>query len=182
MEILSPEFYQRSTRAVARDLLGQTLCVRTMGGIRRARITETEAYLGVKDRACHSYGNRRTARTESMFLPGGHSYVYLIYGLHFCLNAVTRDETRPEAVLIRAVEALDDEPLATNGPGKLCRVYGIDRKDNGIKLYSKRSRLWIEAAAEKDPRRILTTPRIGIGGAGEAKDWPLRFLLQQRGK
>src|SRR4051812_32579356 len=104
---LKPKFYQRDTKAVAKALLGKIL-VRKINGKRvSGRITEVEAYLGLKDKAAHSYGGRKTDRTQNMYQPGGHAYVYQIYGLHFCLNIVTRDENRPEAVLIRALEPIE---------------------------------------------------------------------------
>jgi DNA-3-methyladenine glycosylase len=194
MKVLPQSFYLRDTEKVARELLGKVLCVRmpAPGGgpsmILRSTIVETEAYLGETDRACHSFSGRRTNRVESMYLEGGHSYVYLIYGMYFCLNVVTREAGCPEAVLIRAVEPHDFEmtptlakksnrvKLPTNGPGKLCRHYGIVRADDGLSLFSKRSRLWIE---EGEPRRMkpVATTRVGIDYAGDAKDWDLRFYL-----
>lgn len=133
---LPRRFYRRPTAWVARELLGKILCVRTARGVERARIVETEAYLGVKDRACDSFGGRRTERTEAMYRDGGHAYVY-IYGMHFCLNVTTREAGCPEVALIRAGEPVEEgaapqrSRMKTNGPGKLCKFYGIDRADNG---------------------------------------------------
>lgn len=178
---LNREFYRRPTARVARDLIGKILCIRTARGVVRARIVETEAYLGVRDRACHSFGGRRTDRTEAMYRDAGHAYVYFIYGMHFCLNVTTRGKDIPQAVLIRAVQPISDrEPVArlemrTNGPGKICKAYGIGRAENGIDLLAKDSRIWIEDAPPLGRGKIAVTPRIGINGSGEAKDKLLRF-------
>lgn len=183
---LPQSFYEIRTDRVARALLGQILCVRTSRGIERSVIVETEAYLGVTDRACHAFGGRRTKRVEPLYLSGGHAYVYFIYGMYFCLNAVTRKEGRPEAVLIRAVEPLKRDSKApvgdkfTNGPGKLCRHYAINLGDDRIDLTSKKSRIWIEPGKVKvKPSQIETTARIGIDSTQEAKDLPLRFHLKE---
>lgn len=183
---LPESFYESRTDRVARALLGQVLCVRTERGIERALIVETEAYLGITDRACHAFQGRRTKRVEPLYLSGGHAYVYFIYGMYFCLNVVTRKAGRPEAVLIRAVEPLKRDPRipvsekVTNGPGKLCRFYGINLTDDRIDLTSKKSRIWIEQGAMKVKRsQIETTARIGIDSTLEAKDLPLRFFLKE---
>ena len=119
MEALPREFYLRDARKVARDLLGKLLVRRTEQGILMAAITEVEAYLGVEDPACHSYGDRRTPRTQTMYGLGGRAYIYLIYGMHHLLNAVTGEEGDPCAVLIRAGNpAGDRELLAQNRYGK----------------------------------------------------------------
>lgn len=185
MARLPRKFYRNPTARVARELIGKVLCVRTARGVERSRIVETEAYLGVKDRACHSFGGRRTARTEPMYRDGGHVYVYFIYGMHFCLNVTTRMAEIPEAVLIRAVEPLGDgsRPLSrvrmtTNGPGKLCRRFSITREDNGLDLTAAKSRIWIEPGAPTPRRWIGVTPRIGIDGSGEAKARLLRYALE----
>lgn len=185
MAILPRQFFLHDTQSVAQQLLGKVLCVRTPSGIRRSRIVEVEAYLGVKDKACHSYGGRRTERTEAMYLEGGHSYVYFIYGMYFCLNVVTGSPEHPEAVLIRGVEPLDLElhPLArkaalpTNGPGKLCRYYGIDRRHNGVKLFTRSSPLWLEEDSASAAFRMVRSKRIGVESYGSAKDRLLRFSM-----
>lgn len=191
---LSKEFYQRDTKKVARELIGKVLCHKIGGRILSGIITETEAYLGLKDSACHTYGGRRTDRNASMYLEGGHSYVYFIYGIHHCFNVVTRDETKPEAVLIRAIEPLAgiDEmrkrrklaPAKPNrdigsGPGKICQALGIDRADDGVSLLG--AEIWIEEPVSSEKFRILSGPRVGIDYATEpasnpARDWPLRFV------
>ena len=182
-KILDRAYFLRPTRTVARDLLGSILCVRDeFGGIVRTRIVETEAYLGTKDEACHSFGGTPTPRTEVMYLAGGHIYVYFIYGMHFCLNVVTLPEGVPEAVLIRAVEPIADAPperksdYRTNGPGKLARALGITRADNGIDACTRGARIWFEAREGK--RGAITTgPRVGIDSRESARDLPLRFYL-----
>ena len=107
MNKLPLDFYRQKTAVVAKKLLGKTLVHIVNGQRISGIITETEAYLGTTDRACHTFGDRRTTRTEAMYLPGGHSYVYFIYGMYNCFNVVTRDEKSPEAVLIRALEPVD---------------------------------------------------------------------------
>lgn len=172
--ILRPAFYQRDTGLVARELLGKRL-VRVWRGKRYSGIiVETEAYLGAKDRAAHSFGGRATPRVRSMYLPGGHAYVYLIYGMHFCLNAVTKGEGEPEAVLIRALEP-EGGLHGTNGPGRLCKALRIDKKLDGASLEGPT--IFIEHAG-RVPRQeeIGSGPRIGVDYAQEAAAWPLRFF------
>ena len=185
MTILDQDFYLANTTQVAKDLLGKILCVSHKGEIHRARIVETEAYLGVKDPAAHSFGDRRTARTETMYMEGGHSYIYMIYGMYYCLNFVTATEGTPEAVLIRGVEPIPThhpvkkKDLHTNGPGKLCRFYEIDKSQNGVKLWKKTSPLYVaEDDFKVSPKSIVKAPRIGVDYAGEAALWPLRFYLR----
>ncbi len=190
---LPPQFYRRDTEIVARELLGCRL-VRIYKGKRLSgRIIETEAYLGIHDRAAHSYGGRRTERVRSMYLPGGHAYVYFVYGMHFCVNVVTREAEEPEAVLLRAIEPIEgveimrklrgmkrDRDLA-NGPGKLCQALAIDRKFDGLVL-DESSGLFIERdpSFKREEHIILATPRIGIAYAQEAVHWPLRFVLERK--
>lgn len=188
--ILSQKFYFQDTTTVARSLLGKILNIRTDHGLQRARIVETEAYLGIKDPACHTFENRLTARTQSMYLDGGHAYIYLIYGMYHCLNFVTLTTAEPEAVLIRAVEPLSSkdklsEPrlrkrdLKTNGPGKLCRYYGITKDQDGVKLWKKNSPLFVtEDDFSVSEKQIVARPRIGVDYAGEAALWPLRFYIR----
>ena len=189
--VLPTEFYRRPTRQVARDLIGKRL-VHILDGVRvSGLIVETEAYLGVKDAAAHSFGDRRTARTQSMYLDSGHAYVYLIYGMHFCFNVVTRSAGVPEAVLIRALQPESDaagmyarrrlaptaKPSALcSGPGKVCQALGLTRQHNGQSLLS--STLFIEEAKDFRPAAIARAPRIGVDYAGEAARWPLRYMLK----
>ncbi len=185
--ILDQDFYLQKTETVAKKLLGKVLYFQnenqqTLTG----RIVETEAYTGVQDPACHTFGNRQTERTKTMFLEGGHSYVYLIYGMYNCLNFVTRNEGIPEAVLIRALEPTHhtgEKPakknLFTNGPGKLCRHLGITKAQNAQKLWKKKSGLWVEDDGYKvSAKQIVSAPRVGVDYAGEAAQWPLRFYLK----
>lgn len=163
-------FYTRPTLAVARALLGMRL-VHLHEGVRRVgRIVETEAYMGPEDLAAHSAGGRRTARTEVMFGPPGHAYVYLIYGFWNCLNVVTGPAGVPHAVLLRALEPLENLTEKSWGPGLLCRAMGIDRRLSGADLCGER--LWIEAPpAPRRAVRIGRATRIGIDYAG---DWAQR--------
>lgn len=186
--ILNQDFYFQDTTEVAQQLLGKVLYHRKNGvELCYGRIVETEAYLGIADPACHTFRDRKTERTKTMYLPGGHSYIYLIYGMHHCLNFVTRSEQEPEAVLIRALEPVHysgEKParnhLYTNGPGKLCRHLGITRKENALPIWKKKSGLWVEDDHfQAKPRRLFKTARIGVDYAGEAAKWPLRFYLKE---
>jgi DNA-3-methyladenine glycosylase len=182
--ILPQDFYMQDTTDLAQALLGKVLHIRIGDKEEKARIVEVEAYLGVEDRAAHTFGDRRTKRTASMYLDGGHSYVYLIYGMYNCLNVVSRT-SEPEAILIRAVEPITGirptvkKDLKTNGPGKLCKHYGITREHDGLRLWKKSSALYLsDDGHEVDPKQIVAGPRIGVDYAGEAAHWPLRFYLK----
>ena len=184
-------FYRRSAEAVARDLLGRYL-VRELEGERLVlRLVETEAYLGAPDRASHAWGGRRTPRNESLYLPGGHAYVYFIYGMHYCLNAVTGEKDVGSAVLLRAGEPVGgEERMAENrawtkqprpgdlagGPGKLCQALGIGRELDGVLL--DRAPLSIVKGEPVQDGEIVASPRIGVDYAGEAAAWPLRFSIK----
>lgn len=185
MTILPQEFYLDDTVKVAKSLLGKVLHINIGDEEQRARIVEVEAYTGIEDPAAHSYKDKRTPRIKSMYLHGGHSYVYLIYGMYYCLNFVTRDEGIPEAILIRGVQPFDADihakkkDLKTNGPGKLCRHYGITKKHDGLRLWKKNSELYVSDDGFKVlPKQIIAGPRIGVDYAGEAAQWPLRFYLK----
>lgn len=187
--VLPASFYRRDTETVARELLGMRLCRRLEDGrVLAGTIVETEAYLGEVDRACHTFGGRRTPRTETMYGAGGMAYVYLIYGMYYCLNAVTKNAGEPEAVLIRAVQAeTQDEELWRekyprlksqqwlSGPGRLCRALGIDKTHNGLALQSEA--LWMAPGNHAESAEIVAVPRVGVDYAGEAAQWPLRFYL-----
>ncbi|MDG0815035.1 DNA-3-methyladenine glycosylase [Bdellovibrio svalbardensis] len=182
--ILPQEFYFNDTTSVAKSLLGKVLHIQTTGQEFRARIVETEAYLGVIDPACHTFGNKKTPRTKSMYMDGGHSYVYMIYGMYFCLNFVTRTSEHPEAVLIRGLEPLPSDPdikkknIKTNGPGKLCKHYHITKALDGVCLWKKKSPLFVSDDNFKvSAKNIIARPRIGVDYAGEAAAWPLRFYI-----
>jgi DNA-3-methyladenine glycosylase len=182
---LSRDFYARDTIAVARELLGQRL-VRVLEDGRRlsGRIVETEAYLGVEDPACHSFGGRRTPRTEVMYGDPGLSYIYFIYGMYFCFNAITMAREVPEAVLVRALEPLEgfdpenpQRDRLCNGPGKLCRQLGLMRDHNGLDLTACRQ-LFIESDRAVTNDSVVEGPRIGLGDRHDAVHWPLRFGIK----
>ena len=171
--ILPRSFYEQDTIDVAEQLIGCYVCRKLPSGeILRARIVETEAYLGTEDPSCHSYSGRPTARTEAMFGPKGHSYVYFIYGVHFCLNIVTGAPDAPEAVLIRALE----HDLDLKGPGKICRVLNIDKNHNHIDLTNSEE-LWIESGELQEDEEVISGPRIGLREESDPAHWPLRFGL-----
>jgi DNA-3-methyladenine glycosylase len=166
-------FFRRGTVAVARSLVGAWLGRRWRGRWYGGRIVETEAYLGARDRAAHSWGGRRTPRVEPMYLDGGHLYVFLVYGMHDCANIVTRGAGQPEAVLLRAAEGpAGAPPRLMAGPGKLCAALSISVADSGEDLVAGDVRIF---AAPGQRPRLAVTPRIGVDYAGEARDWPLRF-------
>ncbi|MEO6390899.1 MAG: DNA-3-methyladenine glycosylase [Pyrinomonadaceae bacterium] len=184
-------FFKRNALTLARDLLGCVIVVPAPDGRRVSGIiVETEAYTGVKDQASHAYGDRRTARTETMYRKGGTAYVYFVYGMHYQLNFVAGPAEVPEAVLIRALEPLEGIELMqerrglvnveqlTSGPGKLCKAAGIDRTFDGESL--RGLRLWLEPGA-KTPhsRQIVRGPRIGIDYAAEYALKPWRFWLKE---
>jgi DNA-3-methyladenine glycosylase len=174
---LERRFYARDTITVARELLGQHLVHRLPDGTRLSgRIVETEAYLGVEDPACHTFGGRRTPRTEPMYGEAGLSYIYFIYGMHYCFNVVTVGAGVPEAVLVRALEPIEGLTAshAANGPGKLCRALGLDRRHGGLDLTAD-PLLTIEAGDPVADAAIIAGPRIGIGHSHDAVHWPLRF-------
>ena len=175
MQPLTRSFYDRPAETVARELLGKLLAHRVGGDLRVGRIVETEAYLGPHDLAAHS-ARGRTARTEVMFGPPGHAYVYLIYGIHHCVNVVTESEGNASAVLIRALEPIQNLAGSTKGPGLLCRALGIDRSLNGHDLLS--DDLFVAAAEQEQRFTIVARPRIGVDYAGEWAAEPLRFLIE----
>ncbi len=171
---------------VARDLLGALLIRVLPEGLVAVRLTEVEAYLGVEDPAAHTYRGRRTPRNASMWGEGGRLYVYFTYGMHYCANVVTRRAGEPEAVLLRGGVAVTGRELVHArrggrddlfGPAKLCQGLGIDRTFDGAVL-TPESGLWLArdhwSAASGAPVEL---PRVGVGYAGEAATWPLRFVL-----
>jgi len=172
--LLGPEFFNRDTVAVARDLLGKVL-VREVDGKRLwGRLVEVEAYLGPEDLAAHSSGGRRSPRNEVMYGPPGHAYVYFTYGMHHCLNFVTREAGVPQAVLVRALEPGPGVGRCS-GPGLICRALDIDRNLNGAALVPPSIYVLNDDAPS---RRVYATPRIGIGEQEEWTDRPLRFCWQ----
>lgn len=178
-------FYDRPTELVARELLGAVIECTTDEGVTRARIVETEAYTGPDDPACHAAAGR-TPRTEHLFGPPGMSYVYFIYGMYWCFNAVTRERGHGAAVLVRGVEPVDGLALLqrrrprarrerdlTNGPGKLCMAMGITGAMNGLSL--RRAPIVVRGGDPVSDADVVVTPRIGITQAAE---WPLRYLVR----
>ncbi len=197
MDKLTRDFYDRDTIVVARELLGKHL-VRVVDGVPTAlRITETEAYIGRMDKACHAYGYKRTKRTETLFAPPGTAYIYLIYGMYHCLNFVTEGENEPAAVLLRAgvpVTGADALSMSVrrfhctpsemssyqrknflNGPGKLCKALSLTKEQNGLSLLG--DELYVVDAGER-PSDIHISKRIGIDYAEEAVDFPWRFYYE----
>jgi DNA-3-methyladenine glycosylase len=160
---------------VALDLLGAYLVHEAPRGPQIGRVVETEAYVGPDDRASHA-SRGRTARTAPMFGPPGVAYVYLVYGMYYCLNAVTEPEGYPAAVLIRALEPLAGIDAATNGPGRLCRALGLDRGDNGADLTA--GGLYFSAAA-RPGGAVVAAPRVGVDYAGAWALKPWRFYLAE---
>lgn len=182
--ILSRDFYDRDTQIVARQLLGTILECRTPEGTASGIIVETEAYIGEHDPACHAAAGR-TRRTEPLYGRPGLSYVYFIYGMHWCFNAVTRAEGLPSAVLVRALELVEGIDLMhqrrgprvhgvnlTNGPGKVCAALGIDGAMNGLSL--QRGPLVIREGSSVADGDVVRGPRIGIT---KAADWQLRYYI-----
>jgi DNA-3-methyladenine glycosylase len=178
MRRLPRRFYDRDTTLVARELLGKYL-VHVIGGVERVgRIVETEAYLGPHDLAAHS-ARGLTARTRVMFGPPGHAYVYMIYGMHHCLNVVTEREGHASAVLLRALEPVRNVTDRTAGPGLLCRAMGIDRRLNGHDLLS--DDLYITSPATRDSFFVTRRPRVGVDYAGVWAKRLLRFCIKGNG-
>ena len=174
LSALPRSFYDRATITVARDLLGKYLVHRVAGLPRIGRIVETEAYLGPHDRAAHS-SRGRTPRTEVMFGPPGHAYVYLIYGMHCCMNVVTEAQVCGAAVLLRALEPVANVEGRTQGPGLLCRAMGIDRAANTQDLQGPA--LYIGAPDNAPRITIVRRPRIGVDYAGSWAARLLRFYI-----
>jgi DNA-3-methyladenine glycosylase len=189
-EKLPPEFYLRDARVVARELLGKELVRESPEGAASGIIVETEAYLGVADRASHAFGGRRSRRTAIMYEAGGRAYVYLIYGMYWCLNVTTREAGTPEAVLIRALQPVEGIDLMrrrrqaegkrptelANGPGKLCRALAIDGSLYGEELCG--DLLFIRDRALPTGAEVGASPRVNIGYAGEAAHHEWRYYLK----
>jgi DNA-3-methyladenine glycosylase len=169
--VLGSDFFDRDTVAVAKDLLGKVMFREVDGRCLWGRLVEVEAYLGPDDLAAHSYGGRRSPRNEVMYGPPGHAYVYFTYGMHHCLNFVTREGGVPQAVLVRALEPGPGVGRCS-GPGLVCRAMEIDRGLNGAALVPPS----IYVVDDGTPsRHVFATPRIGIGQQGEWTSRPLRF-------
>ena len=175
MRKLPRSFYDRDTVEVAQGLLGMHL-VHVVAGVERiGRIVEVEAYLGPHDLAAHS-ARGLTNRTRVMFGPPGHAYVYLIYGMHWCMNLVTQEEGKASAVLLRALEPVKNIEGRTQGPGLLTRAMGIDGTQNGQDLLS--DGLFVRRPRDMEPVRIVKRPRIGVDYAGHWARRLLRFYVR----
>jgi DNA-3-methyladenine glycosylase len=168
-------FYARPTAAVARDLLGKVLVRRRGGRELRARIVEVEAYLGERDAASHAR-HGPTPRAAIMFGPPGFLYVYLVYGMHHCMNVVTETDGVAGAVLIRAAEAFDGDPATLRGPGKVCLGLEVTLADKGRDLTRAKSDLYIADAGDPAPA-VRRSPRIGVDYAGPWAARHLRFFV-----
>jgi DNA-3-methyladenine glycosylase len=175
MQILPRTFYDRDAESVARDLLGKLLVRRIDRATRIGRIVETEAYLGPHDLAAHS-ARGRTARTEVMFGSPGHAYVYLIYGMHHCLNVVTGPGNHASAVLLRALQPVTKLESAASGPGRLCRALNIDRRLNGHDLLTGEL-VVTEPEEVAAPFEIVSRTRVGVDYSGEWAEKLLRFYI-----
>lgn len=186
---LGLDFYKQDALSLAKNLLGKIIVRKTEDQLIQCRIVETESYIGPEDKACHAYNNRRTKRTEAMFLQGGHAYIYLIYGMYHCLNIVANEKEKPEAVLIRAVEPLNGfeflrenrkikskkiEDL-TNGPGKLCKALNITKDLNGYDLIHGEKLYLLD---DKEKVEIVKSKRINIDYSEEYKDKLWRFYIK----
>lgn len=203
MSRLTHEFFDGDTVAIARALLGKYVVRALDGQLLAGRITETEAYVGRCDKACHAYNYRRTARTDTLFMAPGHAYIYLIYGMYHCLNFVTEPEGEPSAVLLRAIEPAAEEDIMRrlrfgerpmtayrrknflNGPGKVCEALALtkaqDRLDlagDTLFLCDSLTDIGLNDLPAK-PERICSAPRIGVDYAEEARDFPWRFWLER---
>ena len=191
MKKLPREFYLGDdTLKIARELLGKTLVVPNEKGKRvSGMIVEAEAYLGAIDKAAHSYGNRRTKRTETMFGIGGTAYIFFIYGMYFQFNIVVGAIDTPHAILIRAVEPVDGIEIMrerrgaqmkdanlTSGPGKLCIAFGIDKSFDGEDLLGKK--VWLEEGKTFSDAEIISGKRVGIDYAEEYAEKPWRFWVK----
>lgn len=173
--ILTHEFYNRDTVTVARELLGKHLVHVIDGNEYIGKIVEVEAYLGPHDLACHS-SKGLTKRTQVMYGPPGYAYVYLIYGMYYCMNVVTEDEGSGSAVLLRAVEPLKNIQQRTQGPGLLCKALKIDKKLNGHDLLS--SNFYITDPPDFTPFKVIKKPRIGVDYAKHWAKRQLRFYIK----
>lgn len=174
---LGRDFYLNNAYNLAQNLLGKVLCIKKDGNITHYRIVETEAYGGATDKASHAYNYRFTNRTKPLYLVGGCLYVYLIYGMYYMLNITANVANNPEAVLIRALEPLDNKKEQTNGPGKLCKVLNIDKSFNGLDLTISEN-IYIEDDGYRCPD-IIATKRINIDYAMEDKDKLWRFYIKE---
>jgi DNA-3-methyladenine glycosylase len=185
---ITRKFYERDAVTVARDLLGLTLVHETKEGITKGIIVETEAYMGTIDAAAHSYKSKPSGRTNVQYGEGGHAYIYLIYGMYYCMNIVTNQVEVPEVVLLRALEPVEGIELMKkrrntdkilnlcSGPGKLCAAMGIDKENYGMDLCQ--NQLYLEQEAGYERSEVIASKRINIDYAKEAKDYLWRFTIK----
>ena len=198
-QILTKSFYQKPTEFVASKLLGKTLVYQDADRLLSGIIVETEAYLGLNDPACHSFGGKFTSRSQYLYQDAGYTYVYLIYGMYHCMNFVTCNIKKPEAVLIRAVQpqkgifymeqnrkaiskatSVKSKKYICSGPGKLCQAFGFNLNHNKWNLTQKTPHpaIYVLNAKSLLPQQICKTTRIGIQNSGDAALWPLRFYIK----
>ncbi len=192
MSVLTLDFYKREdTTQIAKDLLGMHLVTNLNGEKAIGRIVETEAYKAPEDKACHAYNNRRTKRTETMFLLGGSAYIYLCYGIHHLFNVVTGPENAAHAVLIRALEPVEGidimlrrrkmdvlKPQLSAGPGVMSMAMGLNRSMDATSLLGDQF-IWIEEVNNRlTEDEIVCSPRIGVDYAEECATWPWRFHIK----
>lgn len=185
--MLNRLFYLRPAEEAAPALLGSLLVHETPEGIAAGMIVETEAYTGPEDDGAHSYGGRLTERTRIQYGSGGYAYVFSLYGMHWCFNAVTAPAGKPEVVLIRALEPVrglelmgrrrgtGDKALLCAGPGRLCQALGIGKAQYGLDLCAPP--LYIEAYRRIPPQRIAVSPRVNIDYAEKSKNWLRRYFI-----
>lgn len=190
MKLNSDYYLNEDVISLAKDLLGKVLYTKIEGEITAGVITETEAYFGIKDKASHAFGSRRTARTETMFAQGGIAYVYLCYGIHNLFNVVTSAKDNPNAVLVRSIEPLIGVEIIEErrsmprtkvaisaGPGSAAKALGIDRTFNAKDLSG--DEIWIEDhQIYFNPDQISISPRVGVAYAQEHALLPLRFFVK----
>jgi len=190
--IIPREFYQRPVLVVAKELLGKRLVRNLDGQVVAGIISETEAYDGMQDLACHARVGK-TKRNEVMFGPAGYAYVYFTYGMHWCMNVVTGDVDYPAAVLIRAIVPVDGKDIIArnrgkvdpknwvNGPAKLTQAMRINGTQNGIDLTNTHQDLWVESCKVIDETTIKTSPRVGISNTPEPwRSLPWRFWIDDK--
>lgn len=196
MHKLDRNFYKSDAILLSKDLLGKCIARKINGELLIGRIVEVEAYKGLIDKAAHSYGGKITERTKIMYGEAGYAYVYMIYGMYYCLNVVASEVNVPEAILIRAVEPLQgmetmsmfrynkhydelkkrEKINLTSGPGKLCKAFNITKKENGYDLCSED--FYIFTPESSDNFNIKESKRINIDYAEEAKDFLWRFYIE----
>lgn len=182
------EFYLRDANIVAPELLGKLLVHETPDGIASGMIVEVESYLGPDDKGAHSYGNRKSERTKIQYGIGGYAYIFSIYGMHYCFNAVTNVKMKPEVILVRALEPVDGIELMKrrrktenvislcNGPGKLCGALAITKEQYGYDLCG--SPLSVKPYLDVPNEQIDVSPRINIDYAEECKDYLWRYFIK----